>query len=158
MNNRIRYIGNLFIGTLLVCIATPLTVSSSDGAVSIMELPPTTLGFLFFFMGFLRAEERKKKKISSIAFFMIIISAVSWSFNMDNALSLRSVLLNGVRITGLLYLLHKVVYFAEEIDRNISDDTGVDWLSLEWKIFGDRRKFCVIDEPRQYENLRLSQE
>ena len=22
----------------------------------------------------------------------------------------------------------------------------------------DRRKFCVIDEPRQYENLRLSQE
>ena len=23
---------------------------------------------------------------------------------------------------------------------------------------GDRRKFCVIDEPRQYENLRLSQE
>ena len=23
---------------------------------------------------------------------------------------------------------------------------------------GDRRKFCVIDEPRQYENHRLSQE
>ena len=23
---------------------------------------------------------------------------------------------------------------------------------------GDRRKFCVIDAPRQYENLRLSQE
>jgi hypothetical protein len=23
---------------------------------------------------------------------------------------------------------------------------------------GDRRKFCVIDDPRQYENLRLSQE
>ena len=23
---------------------------------------------------------------------------------------------------------------------------------------GDRRKFCVIDVPRQYENLRLSQE
>ena len=22
----------------------------------------------------------------------------------------------------------------------------------------DRRKFCVIDDPRQYENLRLSQE
>ena len=28
----------------------------------------------------------------------------------------------------------------------------VDWGS------GDRRKFCVIDVPRQYENLRLSQE
>ena len=28
----------------------------------------------------------------------------------------------------------------------------------EKKIFGDRRKFCVIDEPRQYENHRLSQE
>ena len=31
----------------------------------------------------------------------------------------------------------------------------------EWKIghiFRDRRKFCVIDVPRQYENLRLSQE
>ena len=25
-------------------------------------------------------------------------------------------------------------------------------------IIGDRRKFCVIDDPRQYENLRLSQE
>ena len=25
-------------------------------------------------------------------------------------------------------------------------------------LFRDRRKFCVIDEPRQYENLRLSQE
>ncbi len=24
--------------------------------------------------------------------------------------------------------------------------------------YGDRRKFCVIDVPRQYENLRLSQE
>ena len=24
--------------------------------------------------------------------------------------------------------------------------------------FRDRRKFCVIDVPRQYENLRLSQE
>lgn len=24
--------------------------------------------------------------------------------------------------------------------------------------YRDRRKFCVIDEPRQYENLRLSQE
>ena len=24
-------------------------------------------------------------------------------------------------------------------------------------IIGDRRKFCVIDDPRQYENLRLSQ-
>ena len=25
-------------------------------------------------------------------------------------------------------------------------------------VIGDRRKFCVIDEPRQYENLRLRQE
>ena len=29
--------------------------------------------------------------------------------------------------------------------------------NYEHKI-GDRRKFCVIDEPRHYENLRLSQE
>ena len=26
------------------------------------------------------------------------------------------------------------------------------------RVAGDRRKFCVIDVPRQYENLRLSQE
>ena len=33
--------------------------------------------------------------------------------------------------------------------------------SIGWAILqnnGDRRKFCVIDVPRQYENLRLSQE
>lgn len=29
---------------------------------------------------------------------------------------------------------------------------------LEADKAGDRRKFCVIDDPRQYENLRLSQE
>ena len=31
-------------------------------------------------------------------------------------------------------------------------------LTVEFQQFKDRRKFCVIDEPRQYENLRLSQE
>ena len=30
--------------------------------------------------------------------------------------------------------------------------------SVSIGVAGDRRKFCVIDEPRQYENLRLSQE
>lgn len=30
-------------------------------------------------------------------------------------------------------------------------------LTIPWSL-GDRRKFCVIDAPRQYENLRLSQE
>ena len=30
--------------------------------------------------------------------------------------------------------------------------------TLKMDARGDRRKFCVIDVPRQYENLRLSQE
>ena len=32
------------------------------------------------------------------------------------------------------------------------------YLTTVLKDTRDRRKFCVIDEPRQYENLRLSQE
>ena len=41
----------------------------------------------------------------------------------------------------------------ERIDRL---DSAV-WQTIH-QICGDRRKFCVIDVPRQYENLRLSQE
>ena len=34
-----------------------------------------------------------------------------------------------------------------------------DFLTVKKKYgIGDRRKFCVIDVPRQYENHRLSQE
>ena len=34
-------------------------------------------------------------------------------------------------------------------------DLALDDIFKDWR---DRRKFCVIDNPRQYENLRLSQE
>ena len=35
-----------------------------------------------------------------------------------------------------------------------NETTSIRYENIE----GDRRKFCVIDVPRQYENLRLSQE
>ena len=37
-------------------------------------------------------------------------------------------------------------------------ECGIYILYQERRVKGDRRKFCVIDVPRQYENLRLSQE
>ena len=40
----------------------------------------------------------------------------------------------------------------DEINDNVRD------IKSTTESIGDRRKFCVIDDPRQYENLRLSQE
>ena len=39
----------------------------------------------------------------------------------------------------------------------ITDENGTQYFVCG-KNRRDRRKFCVIDVPRQYENLRLSQE
>ena len=39
-----------------------------------------------------------------------------------------------------------------------SGEEDVRYSKFDMKAGGDRRKFCVIDDPRQYENLRLSQE
>ena len=58
---------------------------------------------------------------------------------------------------------------ANEYDRIVTD-SGITTVVVDsyhsveaspvpvWLIPRDRRKFCVIDVPRQYENLRLSQE
>ena len=45
--------------------------------------------------------------------------------------------------------------------QNMRYNSESEYIILMGDVFGfltDRRKFCVIDEARQYENLRLSQE
>ena len=64
--------------------------------------------------------------------------------------------------------LHPILLFSRSIfdasAHAAGKGGGADVAALEGEqlvqclVMRDRRKFCVIDEPRQYENLRLSQE
>ena len=61
------------------------------------------------------------------------------------------------------HIFNSVGIAAQETLLGIYRKNGAEKIVVACKDFtspgiGDRRKFCVIDVPRQYENLRLSQE
>ena len=56
------------------------------------------------------------------------------------------------------YGLPLALIFEELVDMDKPEDKAQEQRPAEAEQERDRRKFCVIDVLRQYENLRLSQE
>ena len=93
---------------------------------------------------------------------------ISCRFNMDTACV-------ELKFSDGNMILIDTVAVENEVADNMYQRSELDWLIynkpleyaqlvLGWELDRyvqgrrDRRKFCVIDVPRQYENLRLSQE